>query len=333
MNAVDELDATIKGWRTAARTLALGSLVLVAALSWQPLALLIDTMLHWPNIAMGLIPVALVACAAGVCVLITTVALGHKPAVIRRFAIAQYSVAAVIAAVSLVMFFAAGQRYEMPPSEYLNQNLASSWLLPLLLRAARVDPGVVGGSHALFEPLSTTPSFTKHARTVTLIAMDDTVTLLEIEAIKQLKARYCRLLDTKDWQAWRDLFSDDFLSDTSQAGGKVIRGADEFVAFTRKGLRNQATVHQVHAPEIELTSPTTARGVWALEDVVRFGPGVNLRGYGHYTETYEKVDGQWLFTSSTLTRLREDMFNGLVAVYISDRIRRVVGNVSRRVMK
>ena len=53
--------------------------------------------------------------------------------------------------------------------------------------------------------------------------MDDSATLLEIEAIKQLKARYCRLLDTKDWQGWRDLFSDDFLSDTSSAGGKVIR--------------------------------------------------------------------------------------------------------------
>ena len=132
MNAVGDLDSTIKGWRTAAGTLALGSPVPVAALSWQPLALLIDTMLHWPNIAMGLIPVALVACAAGVCVLITTVASGHKPAVIRRFAIAQYSIAAVIAAVSLVMFFAAGQRYEMAPAEYLNQNLASSWLLPLL---------------------------------------------------------------------------------------------------------------------------------------------------------------------------------------------------------
>ena len=163
--------------------------------------------------------------------------------------------------------------------------------------------------------------------------MDDSATLLEIEAIKQLKARYCRLLDTKDWQGWRELFADDFLSDTSSAGGKVIRGADEFVAFTRKGLRNQATVHQVHAPEIELTSDTTARGVWALEDVVRFGPGVNLRGYGHYTETYDRVDGRWLFTSSTLTRLREDVFNGLVAVYISDRMRRVIGRVSRRVMK
>ena len=157
--------------------------------------------------------------------------------------------------------------------------------------------------------------------------------LVEIEAIKQLKARYCRFLDTKDWAAWRTLFADDFLSDTSPAGGKVIRGADEFVAFTRNSLRGQATVHQVHAPEIELTSPTTARGVWALEDVVRFGPGVNLRGYGHYHETYEKTDGQWRFKSSTLTRLREDIFNGLVAVYISDRMRKLILKASRRAMK
>jgi len=134
MNAVDDSDATIKGWRTAAGTLALGSLVLVAALSWQPLALLVDTMMQWRNFAMGLLSqVALVACVAGSCVMITTIASGHKPAVTRRFAIAQYSLAAVFAAVSLVMFFAAGQQYALSPQEYLNQNLASSWLLPLLL--------------------------------------------------------------------------------------------------------------------------------------------------------------------------------------------------------
>ena len=134
MNAVDDHDATIKGWRTVAGTLVLGSLVLVAALSWQPLALLIDTVMHWPNFAMGLLSqVALVACVAGSCVMITTVASGHKPAVTRRFAIAQYSLAAVIAAVSLVMFFAAGQQPEMSPQEYLKQTLVSSWLLPLLL--------------------------------------------------------------------------------------------------------------------------------------------------------------------------------------------------------
>jgi hypothetical protein len=134
MNAVDDLDATIKGWRTAAWTLALGSLVVVAALSWQPLTLLVDTVLQWPNIAMGLLSqVALVACVAGSCVMITTVASGHKPAVARRFAIAQYRLAAVIAAVSLAMFFAAGQQPEMSPQEYLKQHLVTPWLLPLLL--------------------------------------------------------------------------------------------------------------------------------------------------------------------------------------------------------
>ena len=162
--------------------------------------------------------------------------------------------------------------------------------------------------------------------------MDDAPALLEIESIKQLKARYCRLLDAKDWDAWREIFADDFHSDTSEAGGKVIDGADEFVAFTRKNLQkpSQVTAHQVHAPEIELTSDTTARGVWALEDVVRLAPGVNLRGYGHYHETYEKIDGQWRIKSSKLTRLREDIFNGLFCVYISERLRRIAGNVARR---
>lgn len=60
--------------------------------------------------------------------------------------------------------------------------------------------------------------------------MDDVTALHEIESIKQLKARYCRYLDSKDWAAWRGIFTDDFVSDTVAAGGKVIAGADEFVA-------------------------------------------------------------------------------------------------------
>ena len=164
-------------------------------------------------------------------------------------------------------------------------------------------------------------------------AVDDAATLLAIESIKQLKARYCRFLDTKDWAAWRTLFSDDFVSDTAEAGGKLIVGADDFVAFTRKniGRRSQATAHQVHAPEIELTSPTTARGVWALQDVVRFGPGVNLVGYGHYHETYEELAGRWLIKSSKLTRLREDIVTPLFSFYVSDRIRNATGLLARRI--
>ena len=104
--------------------------------------------------------------------------------------------------------------------------------------------------------------------------LDAATTLWEIEAIKQLKARYCRYLDTKRWDDWRQLFTDDFVSDTSQSGGKLISGAEEFVSYVRNtlGKPSQPTAHQVHAPEIALTSATTATGVWALEDVVRLGP-------------------------------------------------------------
>ena len=122
---------------STAMILALGSLGVVAALNWQPLTLLIDELLGWNNISMGLSQMALVACAAGSCVMITTVASGRKQATIRKIAIAQYGVAGVIAVVSLVMFFRAGQQPEMSPQEYLKQSLGSEgnslpWLLPLL---------------------------------------------------------------------------------------------------------------------------------------------------------------------------------------------------------
>ena len=151
--------------------------------------------------------------------------------------------------------------------------------------------------------------------------LDAATTLCEIEAIKQLKARYCRYLDTKQWDDWRKLFTDDFVSDTSPAGGRLITGADEFVAYVRNALGkpSQPTAHQVHAPEIELTSATTATGVWALEDVVRLAPAVNLNGRGHYHETYEKVGGQWLIKTSTLTRLRAEEPKFLTTMVVSER--------------
>jgi membrane protease YdiL (CAAX protease family) len=132
MGPVDDLDATTKHWHHGA-ALALGSLALAAALTWQPLALLVDTMLHWPNIAMALSQVALVACAAVICAVITSVASGHQPPlVVRRFTRVQYRLGAVVAAVGLAVFLAAGRRYEVPPAEYLNQN-ATAWVLPLVL--------------------------------------------------------------------------------------------------------------------------------------------------------------------------------------------------------
>ncbi|WP_109524074.1 MULTISPECIES: nuclear transport factor 2 family protein [Nocardia] len=160
----------------------------------------------------------------------------------------------------------------------------------------------------------------------------NTAALLEIESIKQLKARYCRYLDAKDWRAWRAIFADDFVSDTSAAGGAVVVGADEFVEFTRRNIGKpaQTTVHQVHAPEIELISPTTAGGVWALHDIVALRPGLTLHGYGHYDETYEKSGGRWRVKSSTLTRLREDIATPLFSIRVSERMRNVGARFARK---
>jgi SnoaL-like domain len=157
--------------------------------------------------------------------------------------------------------------------------------------------------------------------------------LRDIEAIKELKARYCRHLDAKDWVSWRALFADDFVSEL--AGGERRVGADGFTAYTRStlGKPSQYTVHQVHAPEISLTSSTTACGIWAMSDVVRLLAAVTLHGYGHYHETYEKRDGHWRITSSRLTRLREDIaLPGIrtLPAGLSKRVRVAAAKLARR---
>jgi hypothetical protein len=162
--------------------------------------------------------------------------------------------------------------------------------------------------------------------------MDDVAALQEIEAIKQLKARYCRYLDSKDWDAWRDLLADNFVSEIAGAGGRQTVGADNFVAYTRRtlGKPSQPTVHHVHAPEITLTSATTARGVWGMNDIVRVVPAVTLRGYGHYYETYEKSGDRWRIASSRLTRLRENIGNPPLPQGISKRVRVAAARLARR---
>lgn len=69
--------------------------------------------------------------------MITSASSGHDPARTRRAALIQYCIAAVIAVITLVSFFASGIQPEMSPEEFLTRNLGSSgtslpWLLPSL---------------------------------------------------------------------------------------------------------------------------------------------------------------------------------------------------------
>ena len=142
--------------------------------------------------------------------------------------------------------------------------------------------------------------------------MDDLERLIAIEEIKRLKARYFRCLDTKDWAGLAGVFAPDSVMDMSgETGtkGGVCHGPTEIVAFVRVAIEAVQTVHHGHIPEIDVTSPTTAEGVWAMEDMLRWpegGPIRSMHGYGHYHETYERIEGQWFIKRITLTRLRVD---------------------------
>ena len=130
----------------------------------------------------------------------------------------------------------------------------------------------------------------------------------DIEAIKQVKARYFRLMDTKQWDRWRQQFTDDCRYDGTS---RPYPGPDEFCAGTSERLREAVTVHQGHMPEIVLTGPDTARGIWAMFDWVEFpeprdtGHGVNrgFTGFGHYEEEYRREGDTWKISFLRLTRL------------------------------
>ena len=128
----------------------------------------------------------------------------------------------------------------------------------------------------------------------------------DIEAIRQLKARYFRFLDTKDWDGWGTVFATDAVLEVPEAD-VVENGRDAIVTAVSGALEGATTVHHGHMPEIELTGPDTATGIWAMEDYVEWTEaGAGLRGYGHYHEDYVREDGEWRIAKSRLVRLRVD---------------------------
>ncbi|NUS91512.1 MAG: nuclear transport factor 2 family protein [Nocardia sp.] len=126
------------------------------------------------------------------------------------------------------------------------------------------------------------------------------------EALRALKARYFRLMDTKDWAGFRALFCDDVVIDLSGTGGEVISGADEFLTFLTARIGNALTIHHGHSPEIDVLSETTAQGIWALEDRLTWPDGTYVHGFGHYHETYSKIEGEWRIRTQRLTRLHTE---------------------------
>lgn len=131
--------------------------------------------------------------------------------------------------------------------------------------------------------------------------------LVEIEAIKQLKARYFRLMDQKRWDEWGDVFAEDAEIDvTDEVPDARVAGRANIVAFVSGAVGQAVTIHHGHMPEIELASASRARGIWAMEDHLEFpgDPPFVVDGRGHYHEEYEKgSDGRWRIRRLRLARL------------------------------
>ena len=145
--------------------------------------------------------------------------------------------------------------------------------------------------------------------------------LLVVEEIRRLKARYCYMLDLKDWDGYANLFTHDgsITTDTavSTFGADPVRqpevkGRETIRTFISKLLKDAYTVHQCHTPIIDVDSASSAQGIWAMEDVVRM-PGFHLHARGHYRERYVIEDGVWRIKSLLLTRTMIDILEGTAA--------------------
>lgn len=135
--------------------------------------------------------------------------------------------------------------------------------------------------------------------------------LQEIEAIKRLKYKYLRCLDSKQWAEMAECFTED--ATAAYGDGKYsFAGRDQIMQFLRDALGSGSIIssHRVQQPEIDLVSATVATGVWALDDTVIETQSNNvIRGAAFYHDEYVKVGGQWKIKSTGYQRLFEERFS------------------------
>lgn len=139
--------------------------------------------------------------------------------------------------------------------------------------------------------------------------------MTDLHEIQKLKARYFRLMDTRQFDALGEVFTEDlkfYIENGPLApgsGAPAFDGRKTFVDYLKASDSRKVTVHQGHMPEIEFTGDDTAAGIWAMFDWVDDpGRGRAWQGFGHYHDQYVKgPDGQWRISEIRLSRLRTDM--------------------------
>lgn len=141
----------------------------------------------------------------------------------------------------------------------------------------------------------------------------DPITRLEAtEAIRNLKARYFRYMDTKQWDLLPSVFTSD-MRVIAPDKRVWLEGGDAFAASLKTSLEHSVSCHQGFTAEIEILDADNARGVWAMQDVIEWEERhpregwKSIVGRGHYHETYRRENGEWRIATLCLTRLRLDI--------------------------
>jgi hypothetical protein len=133
--------------------------------------------------------------------------------------------------------------------------------------------------------------------------------LQAIEAIKRLKYKYMRCLDQKLWREMGECFTEN--ATAAYSGGKYsFQGRQAILDFFVQAMGRPGVLssHRVHHPEIDLTSETTATGIWALEDVfIDEGAGVTIRGAAFYRDEYVRIGAEWKIAHTGYERTYEEM--------------------------
>ena len=129
-----------------------------------------------------------------------------------------------------------------------------------------------------------------------------------LENLRQLKYRYLRALDLKEW----DEFADTLMPDaTAHYGDRAsFSGRDAIVEFMRQSVGpGIITVHHCHHPELQVDGDR-ATGRWALQDtVIITDHRTVLRGAAFYEDQYVRDGDVWRIQHTGYERLYESMFS------------------------
>jgi hypothetical protein len=130
----------------------------------------------------------------------------------------------------------------------------------------------------------------------------------DIEAIKQVKYRYLRAMDTKHWDDFADTMTEDIVGAYGSSLGKELHfdNRADLVEYLSSVMgAGVVTEHRVTHPEITVTGDT-ASAIWYLQDrVIVAEYNFMLIGAAFYRDQYRRTPQGWRISHTGYDRTYE----------------------------